>query len=139
MFVLVPLMKQLIFQYHQIDETRYTLHGIFILINCVFLHRYEMIWFLSCKHNDLIRYTCKGETHNLFRIVLILFHSRNLPMPTMDLKYSMISDDTSRASPWAICIHATVLLHWLDVNEFCTGIYSNLVQHYFWLYLPYVF
>ncbi|GBC12747.1 hypothetical protein RIR_jg29994.t1 [Rhizophagus irregularis DAOM 181602=DAOM 197198] len=83
MFVLVPLMKQLIFQYHQIDETRYTLHGIFILINCVFLHRY----------------TCKGETHNLFRIVLILFHSRNLPMPTMDLKYSMISDDTSRASP----------------------------------------
>ncbi|GES77488.1 fungal-specific transcription factor domain-containing protein [Rhizophagus clarus] len=75
-----------------------------------------------------------GEMHTLFWTVLILLHSRNLTMFTVNPTTSMTSDDASRASSRTICIHAaTILLHWLDVlmnsvpefyEQSCTALFS---------------
>jgi vacuolar-type H+-ATPase subunit H len=72
--------------------------------------------------------------HTLFWTVLILLHSRNLTMFTVNPTNSMTSDDASRASSRTICIHAaTILLHWLDVlmnsvpdfyEQSCTALFS---------------
>ncbi|CAB4409088.1 unnamed protein product [Rhizophagus irregularis] len=78
--------------------------------------------------------TIGGEMHTLFWTVLILLHSRNLTMFTVNPTNSMTSDDASRASSRTICIHAaTILLHWLDVlmnsvpefyEQSCTALFS---------------
>jgi len=72
--------------------------------------------------------------HTLFWTVLILLHSRNLTMFTLNPTNSMTSDDVSRVSSQTICIHAaTILLHWLDVlmnsvqdfyEQSCTALFS---------------
>ncbi|CAG8730794.1 14583_t:CDS:2, partial [Funneliformis caledonium] len=80
--------------------------------------------------------TIGGEMHTLFWTVLILLHSRNLTMFTVNPNTVTPNsfDDASRVSSQTICIHAaTILLHWLDVlmnsmpcfyEQSCTALFS---------------
>ncbi|CAI2170140.1 14363_t:CDS:10 [Funneliformis geosporum] len=80
--------------------------------------------------------TIGGEMHTLFWTVLILLHSRNLTMFTVNPNTITPNsfDDASRVSSQTICIHAaTILLHWLDVlmnsmpsfyEQSCTALFS---------------
>ncbi|CAG8506525.1 13350_t:CDS:10 [Acaulospora morrowiae] len=76
-----------------------------------------------------------GEMHTLYWMALILLHSRNMTMFTVNsTNFPSSSEDSSRLSSQTMCIQAaTILFHWLEVlfnlvpdfyEHSCTALFS---------------